>query len=426
MTNDDGLDAKPLFDAITSYQFDAVDALLTDNPALANTRDAEGWSPLATAVRYGCNRRMQRTRPMVERLIEAGAHVGPAEAAMLDDPDRLAALLDAGDVDLSATDPRGLTALHWACEVGSDACAKLLLEAGADPDSPSPDGLPIERAAHPGPCKPVASAACIELLKQHDATITAPVAAIIGDADRLRALIDADPALVDKPDANGCTPLYQAAHNLHLPCIELLLARGADVNATDTRGVSVIQTAAGHIWDTGGLAAVARLAQEEPTMDFGVAVQANQTEIVARVLKDEPSRANAPMDDHRPLWFAALGDAGDVIRLLVSHGAELNWHREHDGHDALHNAVWHGRANAAAALLECDADVNSRDNWQNTPLHNAVLRDRPQIARLLIEAGADLTAKNDKGDTPLALAWAKHREQIAAMIEAPGDAGRGS
>jgi uncharacterized protein len=56
-------------------------------------------------------------------------------------------------------------------------------------------------------------------------------AAALGDADRLRALLDEDPSLVDAWSSDGFTPLHLAAFFGTAEAIRVLVDRGADVEA---------------------------------------------------------------------------------------------------------------------------------------------------------------------------------------------------
>lgn len=51
-----------------------------------------------------------------------------------------------------------------------------------------------------------------------------------GEIDKLRGILDANPKLVNKRDANGWTPLHEAVRDGSLEVIEFLLDRGAEVN----------------------------------------------------------------------------------------------------------------------------------------------------------------------------------------------------
>jgi hypothetical protein len=54
-----------------------------------------------------------------------------------------------------------------------------------------------------------------------------------GDAESVRVLLEAEPALVRARDDTGATPLHVAAFHGQRSVAELLLAAGADINARD-------------------------------------------------------------------------------------------------------------------------------------------------------------------------------------------------
>jgi ankyrin repeat protein len=59
-----------------------------------------------------------------------------------------------------------------------------------------------------------------------------------GDVEKVTALLKASPDLVSSKGVDGETPLHGAAINGHRALAELLLAKGAKVNATDNNGWS--------------------------------------------------------------------------------------------------------------------------------------------------------------------------------------------
>ncbi|HEY3188153.1 MAG TPA: ankyrin repeat domain-containing protein, partial [Solirubrobacteraceae bacterium] len=76
-------------------------------------------------------------------------------------------------------------------------------------------------------------------------TLAAPsttVAAEIHDAvvegrlDRVRALVEADPTVLSAPGPNELAPLHLACIHRHVEIAELLIARGADVDAKSGAG----------------------------------------------------------------------------------------------------------------------------------------------------------------------------------------------
>ena len=64
-------------------------------------------------------------------------------------------------------------------------------------------------------------------------------ASAVGDAARVRALVDADPALARAFASDGFHPLGLAAFFKHPECVTLLIAAGADVSAASRNGMRV-------------------------------------------------------------------------------------------------------------------------------------------------------------------------------------------
>ena len=66
--------------------------------------------------------------------------------------------------------------------------------------------------------------------------ILAHVAAYLGNLELLDYLIKEHSHLINKLNRYGWTPLMQACHQGHYDCVQLLLAHGANVNATTPLG----------------------------------------------------------------------------------------------------------------------------------------------------------------------------------------------
>ena len=146
--------------------------------------------------------------------------------------------LDAG-VDVNEESSKGLTPLHYAASAGHNDIVKLLIERGANVNATySGKGATPLDYAHWGDHEEV-----IETLNAHNAqrehekggkgighSSLIHDAALDGDIDEVKRQLDAgvDPNL---KSSKGANPLFYAVYGGHLEIVELLITRGADVNA---------------------------------------------------------------------------------------------------------------------------------------------------------------------------------------------------
>ena len=129
------------------------------------------------------------------------------------EPSKLADALAAG-ADLDAMDDQsGESALAIAADRGDVVAVKMLLEAGADPNSLSTTAWPLSNAAGRG------FAEVVELLLDYEAD-------------------------VDAVDEEGGTALADAVAAGHLAVVKLLLEAGANARQKDNQGLRPIWYAA--------------------------------------------------------------------------------------------------------------------------------------------------------------------------------------
>ncbi len=133
------------------------------------------------------------------------------EAAARGDLEQLKGFIDKG-VNLDQANRRGATALGSAVQSNRVEAVKMLLAAGAKPDTPSMGVPPLVNA----------------ILRQRPDIIT--------------LLIDGA-ANVNAKDTSGRTPLIVATESAKLDWIKLLVSKGADVNAKDNRGQTPLSIA---------------------------------------------------------------------------------------------------------------------------------------------------------------------------------------
>lgn len=221
--------------------------------------------------------------PKLVRHVEARELEAFDDALRRGDADALRRLL-AGSEHLRAqvNAPRfdfGRRALHVAAGKGLDA-AGVLLDFGADPN------LGSEWAA--GPFLPLdeASEPAARHLVHRGATLTPHAAARLGWAEELRALLDADPALVHARGGDGKQPL----HDARTPAIaDLLLDRGAEV---DARCVDHHATPAQYaLVDRPDVCR--HLLARGASADVFMAARLDEPELLSRLLDEDPAIADA-------------------------------------------------------------------------------------------------------------------------------------
>jgi ankyrin repeat protein len=353
-----------------------------------NQRNADGSTPLQWAVYEG-------DVAQVKRLISAGA-------------------------DVSAANKYGATAMSLAAEVANTEILELLLAAGANADSPNGDGMTalllVARTGNVGAAK---------ALLDHGATIDAresfggQTALMWASARRHPEMIellvsrgaevDARSAVRDyqrhiqaegRPkslDSGGFTPLLYAARETCLACVDVLLKQGADIDLPDPDDVSPLNVAIMNAnWD---------LAKK--LVDAGADV--NQWDIYGETPLYVAIGMSTRIDGgHASIDAPNQTKGNDVIRMLLEHGANPNiqlFFRPANvrgstntrGSTPLIRAANNGELELVKLLLEHGADATLNMADRETPIH-AVLagraseKDALELIKVLHEAGADLNS----------------------------------
>ncbi len=206
--------------------------------------------------------------------------------------------------------------------------------------------------------KLLALAGCLATLTVRVATASLPdpvafgAAVELGNIDAARRWLDEGLDPNTEADRIG-TGVMIAAWEGNLPMMELFLARGADLGATNRHGEQALQLAAwrGHI---------------------------------------------------------------EAVRWLLDRGASVN--RTGQEWSALHYAVFAGHGKVAQLLMERGAEINARAPNDATVLMMAAREGREELAKALIDAGADPRLANDRGDTALSWAMRYGNFRIAKLV----------
>jgi ankyrin len=374
---------------------------------------------------------------MLETLIRAGADPNAANpggetvlmtTARTGRVDAVTLLLDRGATVDAREHVRGQTALMWAVIENHPEVVRLLLARGADIDAQSkieiPDGTTGEPqgrsgniGAHgPGMYRsravPSPTGAMTPLL----------YAARDGNLPMVRLLLDAG-AEIDRPSANGTTPLVVAILNNHIELALNLVERGADINRAD------------RFHERGPLFAAVERRNPDFTRDTAPPVEdaRDPMELIEVLLKrganpnhqtnTTPFRgfyqvsANwANFDGQTPFLRAALSGDVTLMRLLLAHGADPNL-TTYDGATplmAVAGVNWvvaqtYSRSDAeyleaATLCLDRGNDVNAINSLGFAAMHGAANRGFNAMIELLAARGAKLDVQDKQGRTPMAFA----------------------
>jgi ankyrin repeat protein len=271
----------------------------------------------------------------------------------------LEALLAGG---LSARGKSGTLALVTAARKGDVAMARLLLEAGADPNLPlgARTTSALDIALDKGNLE------MVRLLLGKGARPTGrtlDLAVQTGNRDVVKLVQEASGGLAGGPKP-GPESLIMAVARENLAGIELALESGVDVNARGEYGRRALSAAI------------------------------RSPEAVRRLLKAGANPNLPGVDDYLPLSSAAAAGQLEVMRLLLEAGADIEGRWRGTGPTPLGYAVSSYGPKAVEFLLKAGADVNaSQFDWHGSALGKAIGRGRVDIVRLLIAAGADVNAR---------------------------------
>ena len=193
---------------------------------------------------------------------------------------------------------------------------------------------------------------------------------------------------VNATDSNGEGSLMYAAKHGHCAMAELLLDKGAEINAQGGDFGDALQAAS-----YGGHEAVVRL-----LLDKGAEINAQgrrydnalQTasyrghEAVVRLLLDKGAEVNAQGGDYgNALQAASYRGYEAVVRLLLDKGAEINAQGGYFG-NALQAASYRGHEAVVRLLLDKGAEVNAQGGYFGNALHAAAYAGKNEVLELLI------------------------------------------
>ncbi|MBZ5601354.1 MAG: ankyrin repeat domain-containing protein [Acidobacteriia bacterium] len=241
-----------------------------------------------------------------------------------------------------------------------------------------------------------------------------------GDMAAVRSARAAD---VNVANANGETPLMYAAMYSSPEAVEMLIARGADVNAKTSAGTTALMLGTGNAEKVRLLiAAGADVNARSATGRSALLIAASRTGAgdVVKLLLSHGADPNvqdtlrgmpvlpAGAGGSTPLIEAAKIRDGRALEALLEAGAKIDA-KDNAGADALAAAAIHGNTENVRVLLARGAKPAARVTvMEYTPLFFGAWRRDAQLAKMLIDAGVEVDAKDVTGAT--ALMWAAYSD----------------
>jgi ankyrin repeat protein len=352
-----------IYKAIANDDIKRVSALLAKQPELINSPGNAGSLPLLELAT------IRDDQKMVELLISKGADVnaqdnGGQTALYISTENDLIKMMELllahkAKVDIKNSD--GNTPFRLAVDKGYMDAAKLLLANGADINTTnSIQWSPLLAAV----CNTNKTMVKWLLAKKAQEDIFSAIC--LGDANRVAEILKHDSSAVSFQCYGydpGSFPLHWAAWKNQPMIVEMLLANGANVNATD-------------------------------------------------------DRLGTPLHD-----AAAFGHSGqvEVTMVLLAHGANINA-KSNYGETPLHEAIWNQDLQMVTLLLNSNANVNAVmeaghvDDTKQTPLHYAAERGNFEIVKLLLDHGANSNVRDNFNLTPLDYAKQKRYNDIVDLL----------
>lgn len=401
----------------------AIAEYLLKNNASSSAQDSQGSTPLHEAVRYG-------NLEIAALLLENGANVnakdniGKTPIMILPPQDKVEKtykLLIENKADLTQKDMYGDTILHTAAMLKLNSeLITLLTKNGADINARNKEGVtPLHIAIQQQDAK------TIKLLTTNGANIhsmnknkqTPLTLALNSENEIFEATINSSNIM--SQDSDGNTPLHIAILNdAGLPKIKYIISLTEDVNIRNSEGNNSLFLAILKNRQKVGEMLLAKNADIFATntnnnSPLKVALRHGGTVqdwlITSRTIRSTDGSGNTV------LHYAAEWEFADAIDFLIIKGADIHA-KNANGETCLFSAVKTNNPEIIQSVISGGASIKDRDNMGNTALHTAVRYDALESMKKVIDLGVNINTQNTSGKSCLSEAVLSGKYDIAKFL----------
>lgn len=242
--------------------------------------------------------------------------------------------------------------------------------------------------------------------------------ALDGDIITTRLLLEAgaDPNAIS---FNGMFPLYLAAEGGHIEVVKDLVEHGANVNQTTPKGCTSLLNAAEEGKGDVVVYLLAHGANPHIESEFGAtplsgAEQYGHNELATLLLSYSlfGETPNPPFNHNLYSWsHDVMGQdvskrisSSIIAQMVIDELNETYFAHSNEPHQALVTAIANQNLEALAKAIESGCDVNRKyvhAGKRITPIVEAAVMDNQEMVEMLISAGADVNISQDNGETAL-------------------------
>ena len=235
----------------------------------------------------------------------------------------------------------------------------------------------------------------------------------------------------NKEDSRGRIPLHWAAKNGHEKVVEMLLQHNPNVDKQDLSGLTALCLAA----EYGHVRVVEILLQHNADMEktdrtemtpLHLAAWNGHVEAVKLLLEHNADVHKRNGNERTALHSAVRKGHAGVVELLLRYNADIDTLDSFGTRTtALHLAAQNGRGNVVKTLLRHDANVDKIDGARMTALHVAAQNGHTKVVEILLQHKADVNKEYENGRTALhAAVGSGHVKTVEILLSYNADVNR--